>query len=35
MKLEEWRSQIKRGTLEYCILLLVQQKPRYGYEIMS
>ena len=35
MKLEEWRSQIKRGTLEYCILLLVQQKSRYGYEIMS
>ena len=30
MKLEEWRSQIKRGTLEYCILLLVQQKSRYG-----
>ena len=35
MKLEEWRSQFKRGTLEFCILLLVRQRDRYGYEIMS
>lgn len=35
MNLEEWRSQIKRGTLEFCILRLIRQRPRYGYEIIS
>lgn len=35
MKLEDWKSQIKRGTLEFCILLLIRRKPTYGYEIIS
>lgn len=35
MNLEEWRAQIKRGTLEYAILLLARRGPCYGYEIMS
>ena len=35
MNLEEWKSQIKRGTLEYCILLLIEKKARYGYEIIG
>ncbi len=35
MNLEEWKSQIKRGTLEYGILLLIAGKPRYGYELIS
>lgn len=35
MNIEDWKSQIKRGTLEYCVLLLIAQKDRYGYEIMS
>lgn len=35
MNIEEWKSQIKRGTLEYCILLLICKKPCYGYEIMN
>lgn len=35
MELEEWKSQIKRGVLEYCILLLIAQKDCYGYELMS
>lgn len=35
MKLEEWKSQIKRGTLEFCVLLLLEQKARYGYELIS
>lgn len=35
MNLDEWRSQIKRGTLEYCILLMICRAPRYGYEIIS
>ena len=35
MNLDEWRSQIKRGTLEFCILLMIDSGPRYGYEIIS
>ena len=35
MKLEEWRSQIKARHAGILHLLLVQQKSRYGYEIMS
>ena len=35
MNIDEWRSQIKRGTLEFCILLLISHAPRYGYEIIS
>lgn len=35
MNIEEWRSQIKRGTLEFGILLLIEKKPRYGYELIS
>lgn len=35
MNIEDWKSQIKRGTLEFCILLMIRQKPTYGYEIIS
>ena len=35
MNIDEWRSQIKRGTLEFGILLLIEKKPRYGYELIS
>ena len=35
MSIDDWRSQIKRGTLEFCILLMISQKPRYGYEIIN
>lgn len=35
MNLDEWRSQIKRGTLEFCILIMISRRPRYGYEIIS
>ena len=35
MNLEDWKSQIKRGTLEFCILLLIRRKPTYGYEMIS
>lgn len=35
MNIEEWKSQIKRGTLEYCILLMLSQKTYYGYEILQ
>lgn len=35
MHIEDWKSQIKRGTLEYCILLMINKKAYYGYEIIS
>ena len=33
MNIDDWKSQIKRGTLEFCILLMIKQRPSYGYEI--
>lgn len=35
LDVEDWKSQIKRGTLEYCILLLINKRAYYGYEIIS
>ncbi len=35
MHIEDWKSQIKRGTLELCILKMIARKPCYGYEIIS
>jgi len=35
MNIDEWKSQIKRGTLEYCILLLINKRAYYGYEIIN
>lgn len=32
---EEWILQIKRGTLEYAIMLLLSKNNRYGYEIIQ
>ena len=32
---EEWVSQIKRGTLEYVLMLLILQKDRYGYDLIQ
>lgn len=31
----EWLSQIKRGTLEYSVILLIKSKDRYGYELIQ
>ena len=35
MNIDDWKSQVKRGTLEFCILLLIKKQPSYGYEIIS
>lgn len=35
MNIDKWRSQIMRGTLEYCILLMLNRKVYYGYEILQ
>jgi len=31
----EWSSQIRRGILELCVLALIAQKPRYGYDLVT
>ena len=35
MRAGEWSSQIRRGTLELCVLALIAGKPRYGYDLVS
>lgn len=35
MGIDDWKSQIKRGTLEFCVLLMIKKQPSYGYEIIS
>lgn len=35
MNIDDWRSQIKRGTLEFCILMMIKRQTSYGYEIIS
>lgn len=32
---EKWKSQILRGTLEYCVLIVLKQSPCYGYQILQ
>ena len=32
---EDWVSQIKRGTLEYGVRLLIRKKDRYGYDLIQ
>lgn len=31
----EWLSQVKRGILEYSILILISKNSMYGYELIS
>lgn len=31
----DWVVQLRRGIMEFCILLLIQKKACYGYEIVS
>lgn len=35
MNIDDWKSQIKRGSLEFCILLMIKKKSSYGYEMIS
>jgi len=35
MDISDWRTQLRKGILEYCILLLVKKKDRYGYELIQ
>ncbi|MFA8436435.1 MAG: PadR family transcriptional regulator [Marinifilaceae bacterium] len=31
----KWKSQVKKGLLEYIIMLLLKSKPCYGYELIN
>ncbi len=35
MNLENVKSQMRKGMLEYCILLLLQHKPAYTSDIIN
>lgn len=35
MERAEWLSQVRRGILEYSILLLISNKSMYGYELIT
>ena len=35
MERAEWLSQLRRGVLEYSILLLIRNKSVYGYELIA
>ena len=27
-------SQLRRGTIEYCVMALLQEEPRYGFDLV-
>ncbi len=31
----EWIAQLRRGVMEFCVLLLLNQKACYGYELVD
>jgi len=33
--ISKWKSQIKKGLLEYIIMLILKSKPCYGYELIA
>lgn len=33
--LQKWRSQVKKGTLEFILLSVLQGKELYGYELIE
>lgn len=33
--ISKWKSQYKKGLLEYIIILLLRSRPCYGYELIS
>lgn len=35
MDIEDFKSQLKRGSLELCILTLLKNRPYYGYELIT
>ena len=34
-ELKKWSSQIRKGSLEMCLLGVIANRPRYGFEIVQ
>lgn len=34
-QITDWKSQLKKGTLELAVLALLKQQPRYGLELLE
>ncbi|MCS7275127.1 MAG: PadR family transcriptional regulator [Candidatus Bipolaricaulota bacterium] len=35
MDLENWIAQLRKGTLEFAIMLLLEEGPKYGLELIQ
>lgn len=35
MEILEWTTQVRKGILKFCIMTIIKQQPRYGYEIVQ
>ena len=35
MQKTEWLAQVRKGLLEYAILMIILEKPIYGYDLLS
>lgn len=35
MSIEKWKSQLRKGTTELAVLLVLEKKERYGLEILE
>ncbi len=35
MYIEKWKSQVRKGILEFVILLTLKEKEYYGYELIK
>lgn len=33
--INKWQSQLKKGTLSFIVLLVLQEKELYGYELIE
>ncbi|PLS18268.1 PadR family transcriptional regulator [Bacillus sp. M6-12] len=35
MNSNDWITQVRRGILEFCVLTIVNEKPSYGYDLVT
>ncbi len=35
MSIDKWKSQLRKGTTEYAVLLVLEKKEHYGLEILE
>jgi len=34
-KVQNWQKEIKRGSIQLCVLSLLEEEPMYGYQLIS